>query len=154
MGEVDLVIDSSASHGVTTFLADRCRRTSIPFISLFATPTLTGGAVIRHAGDGGCPNCLEYAWHNNEIQPPPGWGSEDGLTQPPGCAERTFIGAGYDLQELSLQAVKLAVETLSSDTAASSVVQTLSFVDEEGRRCLPKWRMDPLPKHPACRCRD
>lgn len=153
MGEVDLVIDGSASHGVTTLLADRCREAGVPFISLFATPALEGGAVVRHAGDGGCPNCLEWAWHNNEIPPPPGRGREDGLTQPPGCAERTFIGAGYDLQELSLQAVRLAVETLSGEVTDCSVVQTLSFVDDEGRRCPPKWRVDVLPKHLACQCR-
>lgn len=149
---VDLVIDASASHGVTTLLADRCKAAKVPLISLFATPTLEGGAIVRHVGDGGCPNCLEYAWHNNEIIPPLGRGSEDGLTQPPGCAERTFIGAGYDLQELSLQAVRLAVETLSAEDAPQSVVQTLGLIDEAGHRRPPHWRVDPLPKHPACRC--
>ena len=150
--EVDLVVDGGASHGVTTLLADRCRQLGVPLISLFAAPTLEGGAVVQHSGDGGCPNCLEHAWHCGEIAPPPGWGSEDGLTQPPGCAERTFIGAGYDLQELSPQAVRLAVETLSSEDAEESLVQTLSFVDEEIRPCPPRWRVDTLPKHPNCGC--
>lgn len=150
---VDMVIDGSASHGVTTLLADRCREADIPLVSLFATPTLEGGAVVRHAGDGGCPNCLEHAWHNGDIAPPPGRGSEEGLTQPPGCGERTFIGAGYDLQELSLQAVRLVVETLSGEGGDGSVIQTLSFTADDGRRGPPRWRVDPLPKHPACRCR-
>lgn len=151
--EVDLVVDGCASHGVTRLLADRCREAAVPLISLFATPNLEGGAVVRHGGDGGCPNCLEFAWHNEEIAPPPGRSSEEGLTQPPGCAERTFLGAGYDLQELSLQAVRLVVETLSSEATGDSLVQTLSFVDAEGQRCPPRWRVDALPKHPACRCR-
>lgn len=150
--EVDLVLDGSASHGVTTLLAERCRAAHVPLISLFATPNLEGGAVVLHGGDGGCPNCLEYAWERGEITPPLGRNSDDALTQPPGCAERTFIGAGYDLQELSLQAVRLAVETLSQDQAPVSLIQTLAFVDEEGRRCPPRWRVDPLPKHPDCRC--
>lgn len=153
LSEVDLVIDGSASHGVTTLLADRCRAVGIPLVSLFATPRLEGGAVVRHAGEGGCPNCLEHAWFNGDIAPPPGRGSEEGLTQPPGCGERTFIGAGYDLQELSLQAVRLAVETLSGEGGEGSVIQTLSFIDDDGQRCPPRWRVDPLPKHPACRCR-
>lgn len=153
LADVDLVIDGSASHGVTTLLADRCRAAGIPLITLFATPTLEGGAVVRHAGNGGCPNCLAHAWHNNEISPPPGQGREDGLIQPPGCGERTFIGAGYDLQELSLQAVRLAVETLSGEAAVDSVIQTLSFIGDDGRRCPPSWRVDPLPRHPACGCR-
>lgn len=153
LSDVDMVIDGSASHGVTTLLADRCREAGIPLISLFATPPVEGGAVVRYAGDGGCPNCLEYAWHNNDIAPPPGHGDEDGLTQPPGCGERTFIGAGYDLQELSLQAVRLAVETFSGKTAGDSLIQTLRFISDDGDRCPPDWRVDPLPKHPVCGCR-
>jgi hypothetical protein len=150
--EVDLVIDASASHGVTTLLADRCRQLGVPMISLFATPTLEGGAVVRHASSGGCPNCLLHAWHDGQIKPPPGNGDDSGLSQPPGCAERTFVGAGYDLQELSLQAVRLAVQTLSDPEADASLIQTLSFVSEDGQRTPPNWRVDGLPKHPDCRC--
>ena len=151
--EVDLVLDGSASHGVTTLLAERCREARVPLISLFATPSLEGGAVVLHGDEGGCPNCLEYAWERGGIAPPPGRESDDAFTQPPGCAERTFIGAGYDLQELSLQAVRLAVETLSQEQPPVSVIQTLAFVDERGRRCPPLWCVDPLPKHPECKCR-
>lgn len=151
--EVDLVVDGSASHGVTTLLADRCREATVPLISLFATPTLEGGGVVLHGSEGGCPNCLEYAWHYGEITPPPGRGNEEGLTQPPGCAERTFVGAGYDLQELSLQTVRLVVETLSRQTPGESLIQTLSFIDDEGQRCPPRWRVEALPKHPECQCR-
>jgi len=151
--EVDLVVDGSASHGVTALLAERCRQLNLPLISLFATPTLEGGAVVRHSGDGGCPNCLEWAWDLGKITPPPGRGSDDSLTQPPGCAERTFIGAGYDLQELSLQAVRLVVETLSQKKVGDSLIQTLSFIDDKNHRCPPCWRVDMLPKHPKCGCR-
>ncbi|MEX2375458.1 MAG: ThiF family adenylyltransferase [Dehalococcoidia bacterium] len=154
LAEADLVIDGSASHGITNLLADRCRGAGITLISLFATPTLEGGAVVRHAGDGGCPNCLEHAWHNGDIEPPAGRGAgDDALMQPPGCGERTFVGANYDLQELSLQAVRLTVVTLTTDAKVSSVVQTLSFIDEAGQRSPPRWRVDPLPRHAACGCR-
>ena len=152
LGDVDLVIDASASHGVTWTLGDRCREAGVPLISLSATPSLQGGVVVRHSGSGGCPICLEYAWHNRELVPPPGRDSEEGLTQPPGCAERTFVGAGYDLQELSLQAVRLAVETLSGDDTGDSLVQVLSFVDEGDQPCLPRWQVDSLPLHPDCGC--
>ena len=134
---VDLVIDGSASHGVTTLLAECCKNEGIPLISLFATPTLEGGAVVRHSPEGGCPIGLEHAWYDESILSPPGMGSEGKLTQPPGCSERTFIGAGYDLQELSLQAVRLAVDTLTSEIIEPSLIQTLSLVDENGHRCLP-----------------
>lgn len=147
----DIVIDGSASQGVTTLLAERCRNAVIPLISLSATPTLEGGAVVRYTRDGGCPNCLEYAWHRHDIRPPPGRGAGDEvLAQPPGCGERTFVGANYDLQELSLQAVRLTIDTLGSGAHAGSVVHTLSFIDDAGERCPPRWRFDPLPQHAAC----
>ncbi|MER9508801.1 ThiF family adenylyltransferase [Mesorhizobium sp. M0579] len=150
--DADLVIDGSASHGVTTLLDDRCRSAAVPFISMSATPTLEGGTVVRHVRESGCPNCLLHAWHKHEIEPPPGQDAGDeALTQPAGCSERTFTGADYDLQELSLQAVRLAIDTLSGKADDGSVVQTLSFVDDERARCPPRWRVDPLPKHPDCR---
>ncbi|RUU11538.1 hypothetical protein EOD23_10200 [Mesorhizobium sp. USDA-HM6] len=150
--DADLVIDGSASHGVTTLLDDRCRGAAVPLISLSATPTLEGGTVVRHIRESGCPNCLLHAWHKHEIDPPPGQDAGDeALIQPAGCDERTFAGADYDLQELSLQAVRLAIDTLSGKAAEGSVVQTLSFVDDERARCPPRWRVDPLPKHPDCR---
>lgn len=151
--EVDMVVDGTASHGITTLLAERCRNFDLPMVSLFATPSLEGGAVVRYSGDGGCPNCLEYAWHNGEITPPPGLDNEEDLTQPPGCAERTFIGASYDLQELSLQAVRLVIETLASGVVDGSIIQTLSFINDQNSRCPPQWRVDVLPIHPDCGCR-
>ncbi|KUM24091.1 hypothetical protein AU467_31285 [Mesorhizobium loti] len=147
----DLVIDGSASHGVTTLLDDRCRSAVVPLISLSATPTLEGGTVVRHIRESGCPICLLHAWHKHEIDPPSGQDAGDeALIQPAGCGERTFTGADYDLRELSLQAVRLAVDTLSGEADQGSVVQTLSFVDDERARCPPRWRVDLLPKHPDC----
>jgi hypothetical protein len=134
-------------------LAERCRDAQIPLISFFATPNLNGGAVVLHGTEGGCPNCLEYAWDRGEIPPPPGRDGDDVLTQPPGCAERTFFGAGYDLQEVSLQAVRLAVEVLSQDGPLESLIQTLCLVDDDGQLCPPRWRVEPLPKHVECKCR-
>lgn len=152
LSETDLVIDASASNGVTFLLAEQCREASVPLISAHATPTLEGGAVVRYGGDGGCPVCLWYKSKAGEIDPPPGQGDDDKLTQAPGCGERTFIGADYDIQELSLQTVRLAVETLAGTASTDSVVQTLSFIDDDGNRSLPKWRVDQLTRHPDCSC--
>lgn len=154
LNQVDIVIDASASHGVTTFLSDCCRAAGLPLISASATPTVEGGVVVLHGTSGGCPNCLEHAWYEGSILPPRGRGSEDALNQPPGCAERTFIGAGYDLQELSLQAVRLAIAVLSQARVDESLVQTLSLSEGDGRGLPPCWREDPLPKHSQCRCRE
>ncbi|MES1944478.1 hypothetical protein PC39_10192 [Salinisphaera sp. PC39] len=148
----DLVIDASASHGVVSYLAQRCRAHDRPLISLFAMPNVHGGAVVRHTPTGGCPNCLLCAWHDQEIEPPPGYREDDSLRQPPGCAERTFMGASFDLQELSLQTARLALETLEQGSAGNSLVQTLSLVDQDGRRAPPSWHVVDLPRHPSCGC--
>lgn len=107
----------------------------------------------RFAPQSGCPTCLEIAHDNKMIRRAPGFGDLTALQQPPGCAERTFTGASHDLQELSLQAVRLALETLENPHGAStSLVQTLSLVDDDGRRIPPAWRVDPIPKAPSCSC--
>lgn len=152
LGEVDLVIDATVAWGVTQSLEILCRERGIPLLQLFATPTLQGGAVIRLAGSGGCLVCLEHAWDQGEIIRPPGSLEEDVLTQPVGCSERTFTGASYDLQEVSLQTVRLAVQTLTATEPISSLVQTLSLVDANGKSAPPQWREDPLPRHPKCTC--
>lgn len=153
LSQVDLVVDASASQGVLNTLADHCRERSLPLISLYASPPVHGGAVVRFAPESGCPTCLEFAHHDGRIHRAPGFGDHTGLQQPPGCAERTFSGASFDLQELSLQAVRLAVQTLQDPQAASgSLVQTLSLVDEHGGRIAPSWRESALGKAPACSC--
>jgi len=152
LDDVDLVVDAAASHGVTGILGDNCRERQLPMISLYAAPDLEGGVVARFGLDGGCPSCLEQAWVANEIMKPRGFGIETGLQQPPGCAERTFTGASYDLQELSLQAVRLAVETLANlADARSSRVFTLSLANDDGR-IPPQWDVKSLAKKPDCIC--
>lgn len=152
VSDSDIIIDCSASHGVTSLLAEKCREANRPFISLSATPTVEGGTVSLHFAQSGCPNCLEYALHNNEIAAPAGRETDVALMQPPGCAERTFIGAGFDLQELSLQGMRVATRLLSGRLADTSQVYTLNFVDEAGSPCPPRWTLDELPRHPECGC--
>jgi hypothetical protein len=149
---VDIVVDGTAAYGVTTVLSDVCAELGISLISLYATPSLEGGGVVRYAPDSGCPTCLEIAHHEGAIDRPPGSFNETMLAQPPGCAERTFTGASYDLQELSLEAMRLLVDTLSSPAESEgSVVHTLSLV-QGGRRAPPSWRVEELPKIPRCSC--
>lgn len=148
----DLVIDATASYGVTTILGDHCRERGLPLIALFASPTVEGGIVARYEPDDGCPTCLEYAWSRKQITKPPGLGAENGLQQPPGCAELTFTGASYDLQELSLQAMRLVIDTFDSQgEERKSNVYTLNLTDA-GERIPPCWDVDPLPKDPDCSC--
>lgn len=145
----DLVVDATASAGAGQLLWDRCHRRGLPLIKVAATPSLGGGTVARYVVGSGCPVCLLWAREDEEVPLPPGMEDTDSLVQPPGCSERTFVGADYDLQELSLQAMRLVIDTLLVPTA-SGVVQVLSLVDEQGAHCLPSWQTHSLPPHPKC----
>lgn len=147
--DVDIVVDAAVSNGVTRLLWDQCNRRGIPLIEVGATPPLSGGAVVRYAAGGGCPVCLQYARLHNRIPTPPG-ADKGTLGQPPGCAERTFHGADYDLRELSLQAVRLVVDTLTATDSPPSIVQTLSFIGEAGELKLPSWQQHLLDKERDC----
>lgn len=153
LDDVHLVVDATASYGVVGLLGDYCRERKLPLISLYASPTVEGGVVARFAPDDGCPTCLEFAWDDGSIFKPPGLGNEETLIQPKGCAEMTFAGANYDLQELSLQAVRLIVETLNNTGGQiSSTIETLSLVDDTGSPTPPTWKVDMLPVKPGCTC--
>lgn len=148
---IDLVIDAAVSDGVSRLLWQWCYQSGIPLIKVGATPSLGGGTVVRHTISGGCPVCLQWARDRDRIPKPPGAdGDIDALAQPPGCGERTFSGADYDLQELSLQAVRLVVDTLDSKVEQPSIVQTLSLADASGKRILPNWQENPLLRQPEC----
>jgi hypothetical protein len=153
LAQVDLVIDASTSSGVLNILGDYCRDLGLSLNALYASPPVHGGEVVRFAPASGCPTCRDIAADDARIPRAPGFGQLESLQQPPGCAERTFTGASFDLQELSLQAVRLAIETLRDPPSAThSLVQVLSLVDPEGQRSLPSWSQRVLPKSPACSC--
>lgn len=148
--DIDLVVDAAVSEGVSRLLWDRCNRLGLPLIKAGATPTLGGGTVARYIKGGGCPNCLQYARELRGFPKPPGTDATDSLKQPPGCSERTFQGADYDLQELSLQAVRLVVDTVSGKGASGSLIQSLSLVNESGDSMLPSWQQRELEEQPEC----
>jgi len=149
----DLIIDATASYGVTTLVRQFSRSKALPLIALYASPTVGGGVVASYAPGGGCPVCLEWAWHDGSIEPPPGMFADAPTVQPPGCADRTFEGASFDLQEISLQAMRAALAALSNDARSrDSMVYTVRLVDAEGRRAPPCWRVDTLPHNRRCTC--
>lgn len=147
---VDIAIDATAAYGVTTLIHDYASERGVQLISLWATPTVEGGVVARYARDSGCPVCLEYYHQEGGIVPPPGLENEGRLVQPPGCAERTFSGGSFDLQELSLEAFRVVLDCLTA-VVRESCVETLTL-SEAGQRIPPLWRVDPLPKHDKCSC--
>lgn len=150
--QADLVIDATASTGVSRLLADLCKKAGKPLISAFGTSSLKGGIVAYYRPESGCPTCREFAYHNGLIEKAPGSGETSGMRQPPGCAELTFTGASFDLQELSLEAVRLAVDVLSRpDDLKVSMIHTLALHDGK-KRLPPTWRVDELHAMSECGC--
>jgi hypothetical protein len=152
---VDLIIDATASFGTTSLLYDQSRSRALPLVVLYASPSVAGGVVALHIPGGGCPVCLEWAWQDDPaiIAAPPGMFDEAELIQPPGCAERTFAGTSFDMQELSLQAARVVTGFFARAAAkSSSATYTLTFQDEDGIR-VPSWRKDSLLPHAQCSCR-
>jgi ubiquitin-protein ligase len=150
---VDLVVDASAAYWTTALLQDYAVRRNLHLLSLYASPPVTGGIVALYGSEAGCPACLEQAAESGLIPRPPGMDDEGALVQPAGCSERTFTGASYDLQELSLHAMRVAVgfltESIGRDT---STIYTLAFQESGGVK-IPSWRVDQLRPHAECTCR-
>ncbi|TIO79414.1 MAG: hypothetical protein E5X75_02335 [Mesorhizobium sp.] len=152
LGEADLVIDAAASTGITFLLGDYCRASGIPLVSVYGATTLRGGVVAYHHPTSGCPICKETAHDLGTLPRAPGMGDTSGLLQPPGCSEATFTGASFDLQELSMEAVRMVVDVLSCpDDFRESVIHTLALHDGN-RRVPPNWRVDKLPVVRECGC--
>ncbi len=147
----DIVIDSSASTGVTNYLSDECRRKGKSLVSVAGTVSLKGGTVSVYRPNSGCPVCREHAYFDGQFARAPGATDYSELTQPPGCAENTFTGASFDLQELAMQAVRAAVDVLDGSPQDTSVIQTLSLHDGT-HRTLPAWTENMLPPSPKCGC--
>jgi len=120
-------------------------------IQLGATPEVRGGTVVHYPIGGPCVLCLQRARIAGNVDEPAG-SDDERRVQPAGCGERTFIGADYDLQELSLQAIRQAVAVLSGGLFAS-VVDTLGLAVDGDRSTPPIWRRQALQPSPECNCR-
>jgi molybdopterin/thiamine biosynthesis adenylyltransferase len=144
----DLLLDASASSTVNLILWRRCQEAGLPMIKVGATPEVRGGTVMALAVNGPCPTCLSIARAAKEVETPAG--EDDPLRmQPIGCAEPTFIGAGFDLQELSLQAVRVAVDVLRAGLATSQVY-TLSLRDAADNVVPPTWSTQSIDIQDGC----
>jgi hypothetical protein len=149
---VDLVIDATAAYWNMAYIHDFVGQQGLRLMAMHASPPVTGGVVVFYGPNGGCPACLLRAWDDGSIPEPPGIGDESGLAQPPGCAERTFAGVSYDLQEISLHAMRVASAFLVNGSSTDlTVVHTLSFDVQSGVK-LPSWRAETLSRHTDCRC--
>jgi hypothetical protein len=149
---VDLVIDATAAYWNMAYIHDFVGKRGLRLMAMHASPPVTGGVVVLYGPNGGCPACLVRAWDDHSLAAPPGIGDDSGLAQPAGCAERTFTGVSYDLQEISLHAMRVATTFLAGGGSTDlTLVHTLSFDLQSGVK-LPSWRADALNRHAGCSC--
>ena len=121
---------------------------SKPLIVAEATHGAWGGAVyVYPPGATTCWNCVELSVRDGIESLPQS--DDSGVIQPPGCAEPTFTGAGFDLSEIALQAVRAVVAQLLTASEATTIYK-VELRDTAGVRIPPQW-ITRMPKpNPAC----
>lgn len=111
-----------------------------------ATNGAWGGTVVYIPGASrACFSCFQWHRIDQTIPIPPADAAD--MTQPIGCAEPTFTGTSFDLDEVSLQAARVAVAALRGE--ASVGADNVTLRTSEGS-CLPQWTHHEIDPHPRC----
>lgn len=152
--DAHLIIDCTVETTVHHYLSQRAWSKKLPYIWMSARAGGWGGIVGRaHAGKTpGCWKCFKYHQMDGRYRVP---NEEEGAdVQPVGCFSPTFTGAGFDLDEVSLTGVRLAVATLSSGTREgyADFDWDVGVVNlwEAGKPIAPDWECHSLEQHPKC----
>jgi len=150
-----LVFDASAEDGVSHFLSQLASERGLPYIMIYGTQGGWGGVVLRQVPGrtAGCWMCFKHALNDNTITAPPADAS--GAVQPLGCADPTFTGTSFDMQNIVLAGVRLAVATLCHNVEDGYEdlnwdVGVLALNDGQGAPIAPIWQTYKLQRHAAC----
>jgi len=149
---VDIVIDATAEFGLQRMLSDLALEARIPYVGLSATLGGLGGQVLRLVrGKTGCWRCVRLHEQEGLVTLPPTL-PDDSLVQPIGCGAATFVGGSFDLEEVSLMAIRLTIRTLDGNSADdfSWDVATLALQSADGKPIPPMWSTAQTPPHAAC----
>lgn len=154
--DASMVFEATAEIGVQHFLSVYAKSYGIPMISVEATQGVYGGQVMRQLpnSDSGCWWCL--AQYQKEGIIPIAPKDENGAIQAAGCGDLSFTGTSFDLQNIIIAGVRLAISTLCEgiENAYPSLnfdVGILSLVDKTGNAISPKWDQCKIQKHPSCK---
>ena len=108
----DLVVDCSAERGVQHFLSDSSRLSNKQYVFVEGYPGMLGGFIgFIDPATGPCYYCFLRSIEGGSTRLPPILAN--GLIQPAGCGEPTFIGTGFDADTLGNAAVRLVFATFS-----------------------------------------
>ncbi len=155
--DVDLIFDATAEVGIQHLLSDLAAEYHVPYICVSTRQGAWGGEVgrIRPGETPGCWMCLQKSLEKGKIPKPTS--DPDKMLQPAGCASPTFTGTSFDIQEVSLFGVRLAVSTLTEKIEgtypkADWDVGILSLRENKNELIAPKWKTYILEPHPLCSC--
>jgi integrative and conjugative element protein (TIGR02256 family) len=110
LDDADLIIDATVEDGIHHAIAQYAAETKNHVLLVAATNGGYRGKIAR-SSDHGWWLCLEYAIAEGRVIQPEAL-PDSQLVQPAGCANPTYIGGSFDLAEISLAGVRLAVSTL------------------------------------------
>ncbi|HUT61375.1 MAG TPA: hypothetical protein VNA25_26300, partial [Phycisphaerae bacterium] len=154
---VDLIYDATVEPGVQHFLTDYAWIHKIPYIGLSATLGGWGGKVfrVRPQTEAGCWFCYRLWCDDHSIPEPPSAPEGQGTVQPTGCADPTFTGAGFDILQVALMGVRMAVSTLCEGTSqsypfASWDVVHIRLRGDDGALVPPRYDTYNITPHPLC----
>lgn len=154
--DADLVIDATAERCISHLLSDLCNEASVPYLWATGTQGSQGGVVGRVVPKKteGCWTCYQHLIQDGTIMSP---AKEDiPNIQPKGCFHPTFTGTGFDMDNVSIVASRLAVSTLcrGEENAYPDVdwdVAVLDLWSKDGKPIAPYWTEYPLNRHPGCK---
>jgi molybdopterin/thiamine biosynthesis adenylyltransferase len=156
---IDLVVDATAERGLHYLVANLARRHGVPYIEAATRKGAWGGVIARIGPDAAAPCwlCYQHALEERTEQDPPIAPSADpeGDTQPAGCADPTFAGAGFDLTAYAVALTRLIAGTLLDveEGAYPSPpwdVAIYNLRDGAGILDTPTWQTWSLEPHPEC----
>jgi len=156
---VHLVFDATAEVGVQRFLSDKAAEKGLPYIGVDATYGAWGGRIVRimPGKTAGCYCCYRAALESKDeteaIRQPPM--NPKGEVQPLGCGDVTFVGAGFDLVQIALTGVRMAVSTLCAGEPGAYPptdwdVMIIEWRNPNGELIPPRFLTHPLQRHPQC----
>jgi molybdopterin/thiamine biosynthesis adenylyltransferase len=154
---VDLIYDATAELGIQHLLSDIARERNLAYVGVSTTKGAWGGLLARivPGKTDGCWSCLQHHLDARSIPVPIAY--QDGKVQPRGCADPTFTGAGFDINQIALTGVRLAIGTLSQGVHGAYPdfdwdVGVVRMRGLNGEAIVPQWQTFPLARHSQCPC--
>ena len=145
ISESDMVIDAAAETNVSGYISQLCINMNVVYVWATGTQGAWGGIVGRviPSVTGGTWMDFSYQYSNGGIHIPP---AEEGSDiQPVGCFHQTFTGTGFDMDNISIMASRLAVSTMLRDEKAGYPdigwdIGVLELWNEDSETPIfPKW---------------